>query len=142
MIWPPAENTTVTILDGTLALPARATTDDDALLPLLPRPENAAPEPITELGEGRVRIDRLGLELSTESNFKASIEEHDPLSAVVEMRQSQTVARGAWQIRVETETRMSCNRDAFVLRAAMRAFEANVEICSRSWDQSIPRMLT
>ena len=139
MIWPPPENATVTVFDGMIELPVRAAAGSDALLPMLPEPETAAPERITELGQGVVRIDRLGLELGTESSFDASISEDDPLSAVVEMRQSQSVSRGAWRTRIETLTRMSCTRDAFQLRASMRAFEDDIEVCHREWDRSVPR---
>ncbi len=141
MIWPPPETATVTILEGTLALPMRAATVANTFVRPFPGPETAAPEPIAESGQGAVRIPRLGLELSTTSSFSASIDEHDPLSAVVEMRQSQTVSRGAWRIRIEMETRMSCSQDAFLLRASMRAYEADVEVCSRSWDRTVARAL-
>ena len=129
----------MTVFGGTLELPVRAPAATDALLRPLPEPETAAPEPTTEVRPGVVRIDRLGLELGTESSFKSHIDEDDPLSAVVEMRQSQTVSRGAWRIRIETSMRMSCTRDAFLLRATMRAYEGDEEVCHREWDYSVPR---
>jgi hypothetical protein len=141
MIWPPPETATVTVLGGVVELPVRAPGVADALLPALPGPESAAPEPVTEMGRGVVRIDRLGLELGGESSFQAHIDEDDPLSAVVEMRQVQTVARGAWRVGIETQLRWSCSRDAFLLRASMRAWEGDVEVCRREWDRSVPRCL-
>jgi putative CocE/NonD family hydrolase len=141
MIWPPPEEATVTVFDGRLELPVRAPSASDARLPLLPGPETAAPEPVTELRQGVVRIDRLGLELGADSSFDTHIGEDDPLSAVVDMRQSQTISRGAWRIRIETQTRMSCTHDAFLLRASMRAYEDDIEICHREWDRSVARCL-
>jgi hypothetical protein len=88
-----------------------------------------------------VRIDRLGLELGTDGSFESQIDEDDPLSAVVEMRQSQTISRGTWRTRIETKMSMSCTRDAFLLRATMRASEGDTDVCSREWDYSVLRYL-
>ena len=139
MIWPSPERATVTVFSGDLELPVRAPAAADALLPPLPGPETAPPEPTTELRDGVVRIDRLGLEVSTESSFTSHIDDDDPLSAAVEMRQSQAISRGAWRIRIETEMKMSCDRDAFLLHATMRAFEGDIDVCRRGWDYSVPR---
>ena len=139
MIWPPPENATVTIFDGSLELPVRTPSAEDALLPTLPGPETAPPEPTTNIRPGVVRIDRLGLELGSNFNFDSHIDERDPLTAFVEMRQSQTVSRGAWRTSVATQISLSCTRDAFLLRATMRACEGDDEICSRAWETSIPR---
>ena len=86
-----------------------------------------------------MRIDRIGLELGTKGSFAFDIEEEDPLSAVAEMRQTQTVARDSWRVRIETQMRMSCAHDTFVLRATMQAWEEDAEICRRAWDFTIPR---
>ena len=139
MIWPSPDRAAVTVFGGFLELPVRAPAAADALLPPLPEPETAPPEPTTEVREGVVRIDRLGLEMSTEGSFNSHVGDDDPLSATVEMRQSQAISRGSWRIRIETEMRMSCNHDAFLLHAAMRAFEADVEVCRRGWDCRVPR---
>ncbi len=139
MIWPSPEEATVTVFGGTLDLPVRTPSVADALLAPLPSPETAAPEPTTAVRQGVVRVDRLGLELGTESDFTSHISEDDPHSAVAEMRQSQTIARGEWRILIETQIRMSCTQDAFLLRATMRACEGDAEVCRREWDYSIPR---
>jgi len=34
---------------------------------------------------------------------------------------------------------MSCDHDAFLLQATMRAFEGDMEVCRRGWDYSVPR---
>jgi uncharacterized protein len=141
MIWPSPENATIKVFEGTLELPVRTAATADALLPPLPGPETAAPEPTTEVDQGVVRIDRLGLELGSEGSFEADIADDDPLSAVVDMRQSQTISRGEWRIRIETQMRTSCTHDAFMLRASMRAYENDVEVCRRGWDHSLPRRL-
>ncbi|MGA8196534.1 MAG: CocE/NonD family hydrolase [Acetobacteraceae bacterium] len=139
MIWPTPEIATVTVFGGSLELPVRAPAAADALLAPFPGPETAPPEPTTEVRPGVVQIERLGLELGTESNFKSHIDEDDPLGAAVEMQQSQTISRGAWRTRIETRLKMSATHDAFLLRATMRAFDGDEEICSREWDCGVPR---
>ncbi len=139
MIWPTPENAAVTVFGGELELPVRAPTAADTLLPPLPGPETASPEATTAIRPSVVRIDRLGLEVGTESSFSSDIDANDPLRAVAEMRQTQTVSCGAWRIRIETQMHMSCSHDAFLLRASMRAFEGDVEVCRREWDRSVRR---
>ena len=139
MIWPSPEHATVTVFGGMLDLPLRQPAAADALLPSLPPPETAAPEPTTEPRPGVVRIDRIGLELGGEASFKSHIEADNPLSAVLEMRQTQTVSRFPWRTRIDTETRLSCTRDTFTLRATMRAWVGDDEVCHRTWDSEIPR---
>jgi hypothetical protein len=85
------------------------------------------------------RIDRIGLELGTQSKSTLHVEEGDPLSAVVELRKTNTMSRDAWQIRIETLMRLSCNRDVFLLQGSLRAWEGANEVCRREWNRSIPR---
>jgi putative CocE/NonD family hydrolase len=139
MIWPSPEVATVTVFGGMLTLPVRPTAETGPPLPQLPGPDTAPPEPTTTVRSGLVRIDRLGLELGSDGNYDFHIDEGDPLSAVAEMRQSQTVSRDAWQIRIDTTLRMSCTRDAFSLRATIRAWEGEAEVCAREWNTSVRR---
>jgi hypothetical protein len=141
MIWPAPEAATLTILNGRLDLPVRPPQAADVALPALPDPETAAPERPTALRSGLVRIDRLGLELGTEGKFAFDIQDDDPLSATAEMQRTETIQRDAWQVRMETSMRLSCTRDAFLLRASLRAWEDASEVCHRQWDRSIPRDL-
>lgn len=141
MVWPAPERATVTIFGGTLDLPMRLSQAADASLPALPEPETAPPERPTTIRPGVVRIDRLGLEMGVEGSITFSIEDDDPLSATAEMRRIETKRREAWQIRIETTMRLSCTRDDFLLRATLRAWEGDSEVCHRDWDRSIPRDL-
>src|SRR5262249_54493906 len=118
MIWQRGERATLLIFAGTLDLPVRPRQSIDALVSPLPGPESAPPEKPTRLRRGDMRIeriDRIGLELGTEGKVRFQVEEDDPLSAVAELRQTQTMSRDAWQIRIETRLGMSCTRDAFLL---------------------------
>jgi hypothetical protein len=140
MIWPSPAKATLTISGGMLDLPVRPPQAFDTLPPL-PGPESAPPEQSTVIRPGVVRIDHIGLELGTESKSTYHIEEDDPLSAVAELRRTETISRDAWRIRIETQIRLSCTEDAFLLRASLRAQEGTNEVCHREWDRSIPRDL-
>jgi predicted acyl esterase len=141
-IWPSPEKATLLIFGGALDLPVRRPQAADTLLRPFPGPESAPPEKPTRLRRGDMRIeriDRIGLELGTEYKSRFHVEEDDPLSAVTELGQIQTMARGAWQIRVETQMRLSCTRTAFLLQGSLRAWEGAHEVCYREWDRSIGR---
>jgi predicted acyl esterase len=142
MIWPSPEMATLMIFGGTLELPVRPPQTTDALLSPLPGPESAPPEKPTRLHRGEMHIDcidRIGLELGTQYKSRFHVEENDPLSAVAELSQIQTMSRGAWQIRVETQMRLSSTRNAFLLQGSLRGWEDGNEVCHREWDRSIPR---
>jgi putative CocE/NonD family hydrolase len=140
MIWPTPAKSTVTVFGGTLELPIRTAKPTDALPPL-PDPEMAPPERPTILRPGVVYLDRIGLELGAESTSTSHVEEDDPLSAVAELSRTDTVSRDAWRVRIETRIRLSCTRDAFLLRATLRAQDGSEEVCHREWDRTIPREL-
>ncbi len=85
------------------------------------------------------RIDRIGLESGTQDKTEYRVEDNDPLSAVAELRHTQTLSRDEWQIRVETQLRMSSTRTAFLLQGSLRAWDGANEVCRRDWDRSVPR---
>jgi uncharacterized protein len=145
IIWPSPDKATVQIFAGTLDLPQRPPQTADAKLPPFPEPEAAPPEKPTVFRRDGVRIeriDRIGLELGTQSESHYHVEENDPLSAVAELRRTQTMSRDAWQIRVETQMRLSSTANAFLLQGGLRAWEGVNEVCRRNWDRSIPRDFT
>jgi uncharacterized protein len=140
MVWPAPETATLTAFGGTLDLPVRPARPGESLPPL-PEPETATPERPTVIRPGLVRIDRIGLELGGEGKFAVDLKDDDPLSASIEMQRTQTIRRDAWQVRIQTAMRLSCTRDAFLLRASLRAWEGDSEVCHRQWDETIPRDL-
>ena len=125
------------IFAGTLDLPQRSPNVADAKLPPFPEPETASPEKPTVIHRDGVRIERL--ELGTQWKSQYHVEENDPLSAVAELRNTQTLSRNEWQIRVETQLRMSSTGNAFLLQGSLRAWEGDNEVCHRDWDRSVPR---
>jgi predicted acyl esterase len=139
IIWPSPEAATVTIFGGALDLPVRSSDPAETPPPPLPEPETAAPERITVVRPGVVRIDRLNLELGTQGDFAFHVDDGDPLSAVAEMHRTESIARDLWQVRTETHMRLSCTREAFLLRATMRAWDGDDCAIHREWDVAIPR---
>jgi predicted acyl esterase len=142
MIWPSPEKAKLRIFGGTLDLPVRPPQATDAQLLPLPRPESAPPEKPTIIRRGDIgieRIDRIGLELGTETESRLHVEEDDPLSAMVELRRTLTMSRDVWQIRIRTLMRLSCTRSTFLLQGSLHAWEGAAEICRREWDRSISR---
>jgi hypothetical protein len=129
MIWPAPEAATVTVLGGTFDLPVRAARREDATLPPLPGPQTAMP------------ASRPDVETAVEGKYALDIRDDDPLAAVAEMRRGETKRRGDWHVRFETSMRLSCTRDAFLLRATLAAHEADAEVCRRQWTLRIPRDL-
>jgi uncharacterized protein len=41
------------------------------------------------------------------------------------------MSRDAWRIGIETQMRLSCTRDAFLLQGSLRAWEGDNEVCHR-----------
>ncbi len=139
MVWPAPQAATVTILGGELTLPVRPV--QDQIVPPLPAVETGSPEPVTKVRPGVVRIDRLGLELGGQYDFKSDLAGNDPLSASIEMRRSDTIVRDGWRVRIDSTTTMSCTRDSFLLHATLDAWEGDEPVFSKRWDRTIPRDL-
>ena len=142
MIWPRPDPATVYILSGALDLPQRPPNVADARLSPFAQSETASPETPTIIHRDGVRIERIeriDLELGTQWKSQSHVGENDPLSAVAELRNTQTLSRKQWQIRVETQMRLSCTRHTFLLQGSFRAWEGANEVCHRDWDRSIPR---
>src|SRR6202034_36980 len=99
MIWPSPETATLQIFAGTLDLPQRSPNDADGKLAPFLEPETATPEKPTILrrdGMRIERIDRIDLESGTQDKTDYHVEENDPLSAVAELRHTQTLSRNKW----------------------------------------------
>jgi predicted acyl esterase len=142
MIWPSPETATVQIFAGTLELPQRSPNAADAGLRPFLEPETATPDKPTIIHRDGVRIeriDRIGLELGLQYKTDYHVEENDPLSAVAELHQIQTLSRNEWQVRIEARLRMSATRDTYLLQGSLHAFEGAKEVCHRDWDRSVPR---
>ena len=77
--------------------------------------------------------------MGTQWKSEYHVDDNDPLSAAAELHQTQTLSRNDWQIRVETQMRLSSTRDDFLLQGSLRGFVGANEVCRRDWDRAIPR---
>jgi len=92
-------------------------------------------------GASLARLDAIDLEIGYTILRRYRIGETDPLSARVEISQKTVLRRGSWMIRIETRSRMSATREAFLLSADLVACEGDDQVLSKNWDLSIKRDL-
>ena len=162
MLWPSAAPLTLSVdpAGSALELPVRPEIDEPA--PSFGPPEQTRegsaqtlrPEASERIEEtlpdgtqrltlrtdgGLVRHDATGLETGKTITEIWAIRDEDPLSARTETHWSYTVGRGEWQTRTETWTEMTCDAEAFHVRASLEAFEGDTRLIERRWAFSIPR---
>ena len=89
---------------------------------------------------GRRRLPS-GIELETTGADVFPIVAGDPLSASTRSDRSTSLARGDWNVRVETSSVLSADADAFLATNAVEAFEGDVRVFAKSWARTIPRNL-
>jgi hypothetical protein len=158
----------LTVLAGesTFVLPIRSPRSEDASVPPFEEAEGPPPLPIEPLKPGRVgsrvsrdlvsgrleleaamsyfgafRISESGLEYGEQGRDRFTIVEDEPLSAEARSTWSITVGRGAWQTRVETDSRMTADAEVFRVTNVLDAFEGNARIFTKTWHFSVPRDL-
>jgi len=163
--WPSPEPATLTVHTGAsrFVVPVRGASAADARLAPLPPVELPPPLKSTTLRPGRVsqrtevvkasgdtrilfesdggttRLDGIGLEMSTKTTEMYFVNPADPLSARTEIGWSLGLARGDWKFRSETLTTMTASATQFRLQARLDAYEGDVRVYSRDWDETIPR---
>jgi hypothetical protein len=161
MIWPSPERARLTVKSARIDLPARPLGEGDETR--FPPPEGAEPwrtetlrparsmrrvEEDQVTGMVRLRIDDdfgavrdldHGLESGSAVGETWTIHPDDPLSARVECRWTQTLARGDWSVRTEAAARLHADAGNFHLSARLEAFEGDAPVFSRDFSGSIPR---
>jgi hypothetical protein len=88
-----------------------------------------------------VRLEAIDLDVSHTSVKRFRIREDDPLSAQAEVLQNTRFHRGAWNVRIETRTRLSSTQDHFLLQAELRAYDGEKQVFARNWDRRVKRDL-
>jgi uncharacterized protein len=162
LVWPSPERATLTLAGvGTLALPHRPAPQGEALPSF--EPPARGPSTPTELvsrgrmersvvldllgdeavyvtdgrgglfGEGALRLEETGTELSHALRRELSISGKDPLSAAFTIRQSYDLGREGWRTRVETLTSMRSTKTHFIVEGSVRAFENGGLVASRDF---------
>ncbi len=165
--WPSPKAATLSVFGGRLDLPVRVERAEDGELAPFGEPESA-PSLDSELLASRVterklrrdlvtgqielewsqdwgggihRLAATGLEFGTWGIDTLAIVEGDPLSARARSTWTSTYERGDWRTRVETESTMSADAEAFSVTNALSAYEGNTRIFAKTWHFSVPRDL-
>jgi hypothetical protein len=56
------------------------------------------------------------------------------------MSQRTELRRGEWSVAIETDVRIACTRDDFLVRARLAAWEGAEPVFERRWDERVPRL--
>lgn len=169
LVWPARDAATLTLVTGAsrLVLPWRPDMPDDVLPNFAPgRSGPAAPRTLVRegrisrgvsfdhvtgvatfttvgegglFGEGVGRWDDIGTVVSHDLTRRLKIGVDDPASAEATIEQTYTLLRDGWNIRIETQAKLTGDDDAFRLEGLVRAFEAGTLVATRSWSETIPR---
>jgi len=91
--------------------------------------------------EGVQRFDEIGTEVSHSLKRELTITDEDPLSARYLLTQTLEMGREGWRIKVDIRTRMHSDREKFYLTGSLTAFENDVLVAEREWDETIARDL-
>ncbi len=171
IVWPAPYPATLTIrTDGSaLELPVRRERETERA-PAFEPPARGRPAPMTQIGkgafrryslqdhvsgeavyvtdgegglfgEGILRFDEIGTELSRSQKRELTIRDDDPLSARYAITQSYDMGREGWRVSVRTRTEMRSDRENFYLAGTLTALEAGKVVAEHSWTETIPRDL-
>lgn len=167
LAWPSPQPATLTIhtTNSRLALPVREPRPDDEALPDFADPEGAPPlvwteteppghqwqvqydpardEHILEVedGTGSFRIEDSDLTVTTKGRERYSLQGADHASLCGETHWEIGFARGDWEVKTFTATRLRSDAEAFHLVASLTAFENGTLAYQQTWQRSIPRNL-
>jgi putative CocE/NonD family hydrolase len=92
-------------------------------------------------GEGVLRFDDIGTEVSQSIKRVLTIQDDDPLSARYVLTQSYSLGREGWRSRIETRAAMSSDRQHFFVEGELKAFLNDEQIAERRWSDTFKRDL-
>jgi hypothetical protein len=164
--WPSPEPVALTIITGEssrLCLPVRVPRAEDEALSVFQPPETSQPLATEQLragqqrkfihkdviggemrmelidDDGRLLFRATGVEVEDFGHEIYSIRDGDPLSAAVHIRRRLAYRRGEWDVRIETESKMTADATHFHLGNHLEAFERGNRVFTKSWTTTIPR---
>ena len=91
--------------------------------------------------EARYVFDADGLELGRTARESYSYTGNDYATLRGEVAQERHFRRSGWDVRTQTRTTLTATEAAFQIRATLDAYEGDVRVFARSWDEEIPRKL-
>jgi hypothetical protein len=89
----------------------------------------------------RLRLDDIGLSFGRDVEERYSFRNNRYDTVRGEVTHERSFERGDWRVRTVTHTVLTSDRGRFLVRATIDAYEGDVRIFARSWDESIPRDL-
>ncbi|OCJ08056.1 peptidase S15 [Rhizobium sp. AC44/96] len=90
-------------------------------------------------GEGILRFDDIGTQLSHSLKRELTIRDDDPLSALYVLTQTYEMGREGWMITIDSRTEMRSDATNFYISGTLEAKENGKSVTTRTWDQTIPR---
>ena len=161
LIWPVPSAARLTLLDGTLDLPTRASGElderrfeapeaDTHWLTEQVRPAANSRKVINDIKTGLITLEIIddfgslrdsdhGLISGSVAREWYSIHPDDPLSARAETHWSTENSRGNWSIRTETYATMTADAKDFYLNARLEAYEGESLVFEKELSERIPR---
>jgi len=167
LAWPSPEPARIIVHthESELVLPVRPPDPADGDLRAFGPPRTATPPPTTllvpahrewtveqNLATNRVTLnivnddpayllEAIGLEMGRNTREEYSYQNDNPATLRGMVRQVRWFKRGAWQVETVTRTVLTATPTDFIVRATLDAYEGEVRVFSRSWDEAIPRDL-
>jgi hypothetical protein len=80
-----------------------------------------------------------GIKYDERAQDTYEITDGSPLSALATSERQISIARGAWQTRVETRSTLSATREHFLLTNAIDAYEGQDRVFAKNWSRAIAR---
>ena len=165
-VWPSAITPRLTVVQGTLAVPEHpgGTSDEcsfppagvpDTLPVIRHAPDHAVRRIERDLLSGSISLVveddagavtfAHGLTAASGMTERWTIHPDDPLSASVDIRWHQSLARddlpaGPWQVTTEAQVTMTATAESLRMTARLVAHEAEQEVFRRDWDETVPRL--
>ena len=88
---------------------------------------------------GETRNPHNGMESGATVRQIFSVHPDEPLSARTETEWEYTLGRGDWRTRVQSQNVMTADANEFRLFRKVSAYEGNVLVLEKTWDQTVPR---
>jgi hypothetical protein len=88
---------------------------------------------------GRILFSDTGMEVENFGHEVYTIREGDPLSATVHIRRKLEYQRGEWQIRIETDSKLTADANNFHLSNHLEGHEKGNRVFAKSWTAIFPR---
>ncbi|MDT6942217.1 hypothetical protein RI570_19255 [Brucella pseudogrignonensis] len=158
---------TLDTASSVLDLPVRQPTADDAKV-VFQKPAHGPATPMTQLdpgsvrrwteqdhvtgetlyvtegigglfGEGILRFDDIGTELSHSLKREFRVRDDNPLTASYVLTQAYRMGREGWMIDIETTTSLRSDHQNFYISGVLNAKENGKDVKQRTWEQTIPR---